>query len=241
MDRPVQAASILAVGMVLAGGLVGWGFKAGRAADRFVTVKGMTEREVEADLALWPLQLVTADNDLGSAQSRMDGMVERTRAFLTENGIGENQVTVQAFRVQDAQANPYQGSSAANRFIITQTLMVRSQEPEVVEAASQRVSELVENGVVLTSGQEYGPGGPTFLFSRLNDVKSEMLAEATGLAREAAAEFAQASGSRVGKIRQANQGVFQILPRDQTPGIREENQRMKMVRVVTTVQYLLEG
>jgi hypothetical protein len=95
--------------------------------------------------------------------------------------------------------------------------------------------------VVLTSGQDYGPGGPTFVFSGLNEVKSEMLAEATARAREAAAEFASASGSRVGKIRRANQGVFQILPRDQTPGIQEHNQRMKIVRVVTTVEYLLEG
>ncbi|MGM0668472.1 MAG: SIMPL domain-containing protein [Gemmatimonadota bacterium] len=241
MNRPVLSAGILAVGLMLAGGLMGWGFKAGRAADRFVTVKGMTEQEVEADLALWPLQIVTADNDLGAAQARMDGMVERTRAFLLDNGIEAGEVTIQAFRVQDAQANPYQGSGAPNRFIITQTLMVRSLEPEVVEAASQRVSELVQDGVVLTSGQEYGPGGPTFVFSRLNDVKSDMLAEATSRAREAAAEFAAASGSRVGKIRQASQGVFQILPRDQTPGIQEQNQRMKIVRVVTTVQYLLEG
>lgn len=241
MNRPVVAASILAVGIVLAGGFIGWGFNAGRSADRFVTVKGMTEREVEADLALWPLQLVTADNDLAAAQGRMDQMVERTRAFLRQNGIADDQVSIQAFRVQDAQANAYQGSGGANRFIITQTLMVRSQEPQVVEAASQRVSELVQNGVVLTSGQEYGPGGPTFVFSSLNAVKSEMLAEATARAREAAAEFAAASGSRVGKIRQANQGVFQILPRDQTPGIQEQNQRMKIVRVVTTVQYLLEG
>lgn len=241
MARPVLSAGILAVGLVLAGGLIGWGFKAGRAADRFVTVKGMTEQEVEADLALWPLQIVAADNDLGAAQTRMNGMVERTRAFFLDQGIGEEEVTIQAFRVQDAQANPYQGSGAPNRFIITQTLMVRSQDPGVVEAASQRVSELVQDGVVLTSGQEYGPGGPTFVFSRLNDVKSDMLAEATARAREAAAEFAAASGSRVGKIRQASQGVFQILPRDQTPGIQEQNQRMKIVRVVTTVQYLLEG
>ena len=241
MNRPVLSAAVLATGMIVAGGLVGWGFKAGRAADRFVSVKGMTEREVEADLALWPLQIVAADNDLGTAQARMDRMVDRTRAFLRDTGIPDEQVTIQAFRVQDAQANAYQGSGVSNRFIITQTLMVRSEEPTVLEAASQRVGELVQDGVVLTSGQEYGPGGPTFVFTRLNDVKSEMLAEATSRAREAAQEFASASGSRVGKIRQASQGVFQILPRDQTPGIQEQNQRMKIVRVVTTVEYLLEG
>ncbi len=241
MNRTVTAAAVLAAGMMVAGALVGWGFQAGRSSDRFVTMKGMSEMEVEADLALWPLQIVAADNDLAAAQARMDLWVERTRAFLRENGITDDQVSIRAYRVQDAQANPYQGSVGANRFIITQTLMVRSEQAAALEAASQKVGELVQAGVVLTSGQEYGPGGPTFVFTRLNDVKSEMLADATARAREAAQEFAQASGSRVGKIRQASQGVFQILARDQAPGQEEQNQRMKTIRVVTTVEYLLEG
>ncbi len=234
-------AALLALGMVLAGALVGSGFKAGRSADRFVTVKGVSEREVVADLALWPLQLVAASNDLGTAEERMAEMVDLTRRFLQNNQVSEDQVTVQSFKVTDAEANPYQGANAANRFIITQTLLVRSEEPDLLQAASQQVAELVDAGVVLTSGQEYGPGGPTYLFTRLNDLKPEMLAEATSRALEAAREFASASQSEVGKIRQANQGVFQILPRDPAPGQQESNQLYKIVRVVTTVEYLLEG
>jgi hypothetical protein len=241
MRNHSASAVVLAVGFVLSGLLIGGGFKAGRSTDRFVTVKGISEREVEADLALWPLQIVTADNDLSAAQDRMDRMVSLTRAFLRARAIADDQITVQSFRVTDAQANPYQGGGAPNRFIITQTLMVRSEEPHLVLAASQQVGELVDAGVVLTSGQEYGPGGPTFVFTRLNDLKPDMLAEATARALEAAREFAAASESRVGKIRRANQGVFQILPRDAAPGQQEHNQLFKTVRVVTTVEYLLEG
>jgi len=234
-------ALVLSLGIVVAGGFIGNGFRAGRSSDRFVTVKGVSERDAQADLALWPLQIVAAENDLAVAQGHMDRMVERTRTFLRESGVSDDQVTVQAFRVRDAEAERYGGGPITNRFIITQTLMVRSEDPESLQAASQRVGELVEAGVVLTSGQEYGPGGPTFLFTRLNDLKPEMLAEATARAREAAEEFASASGGRVGKIRRANQGVFQILPRDPAPGQQEENQLFKTVRVVTTVEYLLEG
>ena len=241
MRNHIAAAVILALGIFLGGTMIGSGFKAGRAADRFVTVKGIAEREVEADLALWPLQIVTADNDLSAAQARMERMVALTRQFLREKEIPDDQVTIQSFKVTDAQANPYQGGNTSNRFIITQTLMVRSEDPHRVLAASQEVGELVDAGVVLTSGQEYGPGGPTFVFTRLNDLKPEMLAEATGRALEAAREFASASGSEVGKIRQASQGVFQILPRDAAPGQQEQNQLFKTVRVVTTVEYLLEG
>ncbi len=232
---------ILAAGLVIGSALMGSGFRAGRSTDRFVTVKGVAEREVEADLALWPLQIVTADNDLAVAQTRMNRAVEQTRAFLGENGITDEQLTIQSFRVTDTQAERMGGTVAVNRFIITQTLMVRSEEPRVLQAAAQRVGELVQAGVVLTSGQQYGPGGPTYLFKGLNDLKPAMLAEATGRAREAAVEFAAASGSGVGKIRRANQGVFQILPRDPAQGQQEQNQLFKTVRVVTTVEYLLEG
>ena len=241
MRNYVVPAGILGVGIALAGLMVGLGFWGGRTADRFVTVKGVSEREVEADLALWPLQIVAADNDLSTAQSRMNRMVDDTRSFLRDSGVADDQITVQSFSVRDAQADRYGGGPAPNRFIITQTLMVRSEEPRLLAAAAQRVGELVQSGVVLTSGQEYGPGGPTFLFTRLNDLKPDMLAEATARAREAAEEFARSSGSRVGKIRQANQGVFQILPRDPAVGQQEQNQLNKIVRVVTTVEYLLKG
>jgi len=167
--------------------------------------------------------------------------VEDTRAFLRDVGVSDDQISVQSFRVRDTQAELYGGGPAPNRFIITQTLMVRSETPGTLASAAQRVGELVQSGVVLTSGQEYGPGGPVFIFSGLNGLKPEMLAEATERAREAAQEFAAASGSEVGKIRRANQGVFQILPRDPAPGQQEQHQLHKTVRVVSTIEYLLEG
>ena len=245
MDAPSRQllvpAAVLALGIALGGLFLGIGFRAGRSADRYVTVKGAVEREVEANLAVWPLQLVTAANDLGAAQAEARRRVELTRAFLSQNGIVADQITVQGFRVTDTEANPYQSGQVANRFIITQTLMVRSEDPQSVLAASQRIGDLVDAGVVLISGEEYGPGGPTFLFTRLNDLKPAMLAEATSRTREAADQFASSSGSRVGGIRRANQGVFEILPRDPVPGQGEQNQIFKTVRVVATVEYLLEG
>jgi hypothetical protein len=116
---------------------------------------------------------------------------------------------------------------------------VRSEEPRVVQTASQDVGTLVEAGVVLVSGQEYGPGGPAYIFRGLNDIKPAMLAEATARAREAAFEFANDSGSELGGIRRANQGVFEILPRDPAPGVMEQNRIEKTIRVVATVEYFL--
>jgi len=119
-------------------------------------------------------------------------------------------------------------------------VMVRSSDPDRIFAASQAVGDLIDAGVVLSSGEEYGPGGPTFVFTRLNDLKPEMIAEATASARVAAQQFAQDSRSDIAGIRRANQGVFVILPRDEAPGIAEQTQLFKKVRVVSTIDYLLK-
>ena len=117
--------------------------------------------------------------------------------------------------------------------------MVRSNNPDVVFEANQKVSELVNGGVRAEFVRREGGGGPTYLFTKLNDIKPPMIAEATASARQAAEQFAKDSGSALGSIRQATQGYFSILPRDQAPGIEEAQQRQKIVRVVTTVEYYL--
>jgi uncharacterized protein len=240
LDASVAAALILALGLAVAGGMIGYGFLRGRAADRYVEVKGLAEREVTADLALWPLRYVSTGSDLTIAQAGLTRSTRQVFAFLTRHGIDTTAVQLQALEVSDADANRFPGERAGPRFVIQQTVIVRSRTPDVVMAASQRVSELVAGGVILSSSGEYGVGGPTFLFTRLNQLKPAMVAEATANARRAAQQFASDSRTDLGAIRQANQGVFVILPRDQAPGVNESGQLQKVVRVVSTVQYFLE-
>jgi hypothetical protein len=232
---------ILAAAIALAGLFVGLGFARGRASDRFVVVKGVDERPVRADLAIWPLHLVAADDDLGRAHARIEDNVRRVRAFLAQQGVDSTDVALQDFSVSDAQANQYAGATrAGSRFVIKQTVIVRSTDPVRIQRASQRVGDLVTAGVVLSSGAEYGGGGgPTFVFTKLNTLKPDMIARATARAREAAEQFARDSRASLGGIKQANQGVFEILARDQAPGINEPSQIEKTVRVVSTVEYFL--
>jgi hypothetical protein len=232
--------AIIAVGLALAGLFVGAGFARARSADRFVTVKGISEREVKADLAIWPLRIVAASDDLTSANAQLQSSLEKIRTFLTANRVDATQATLQDFSVADAQTNQYSGGTAAGaRFVIRQTVVVRSTNPETIRAASQKVSELVSAGVVLSSGGEYGSGGPTFVFTGLNKLKPEMIGEATSRARESAEQFARDSKSGIGGIRRASQGIFEILPRDQAEGITEASQIVKTVRVVSTIDYAL--
>jgi hypothetical protein len=239
-ERPVLQQSILALGLALAGAFVGYGFMRGHATDRIVSVKGVSEREARANLALWPLHLVIAEADLRVAYARLNDEMHQVRRFLASNGIDTTRLEVQGFSVTDARANQSRDADPGSRYVLRQTIMLRSTEPEKVLAASQRVGELVAAGVVLSSGEEYRSGGPTFLFTDLNKLKPQMIAEATARAREAAEQFANDSHSRLGGIRQASQGVFAILPRDQAEGITEESQIAKTVRVVSTVEYFLK-
>ncbi len=228
---------ILAIAAILSASLISDGLTGLRTGDRFVTVKGVAEREVQADLALWPLRFVATGTTLDEAREKARGSRDSIMAFLKLQAIDTEAVELQRLDVTDTRANPYQDSGNEHKFIINQTLMVRSDNIDRIRQAAQSVGELVDSGVILSS--DYGPAGPTYLFNRLNDIKPEMIAEATAAAREAAAQFARDAKTELGDLRRANQGVFQILARDQAPGISEEQQPVKTVRVVTTVEYYL--
>lgn len=240
--RDWAAAGIIAAGLAIGGLFVGSGFSRMRTSDRYVTVKGISERQVKADLAIWPLHLVAADNDLAKAHAQLESSVARIKTFLTSYQIDSAQAELQDFSVADAATNQYSsGERAGSRYVIRQTVVIRSLKPDLVRNASQHVGELVSAGVVLSSGGEYGSGGPTFVFTGLNELKPKMIGEATARARESAEQFARDSHSDLSGIKTASQGVFEILPRDQAQGISEESQIMKTVRVVSTIEYALKN
>lgn len=232
----LAAAVLLAAGFAAAGWFVGRGFLEARAGDRFVTVKGLAEREVQADLALWPMRFVATSNSLAEAQQKVVADAGKIIAFLGAQGLPPETVSVQSLEVNDLLAQAYRSGPIESRFIVSQTLLVRTTDPLKVERASQNIGALVAAGVVLSNE---GQSGPVYLFTKLNDIKPAMIAEATKSAREGAEQFAADSGSRIEGIRRATQGLFQILPRDDTPGMTQEKQVAKTVRVVSTIDYAL--
>ncbi len=234
----VVSALIIGLCAIVAASLLSQGLMGLRTADRYVTVKGMAEREVQADLALWPIRFVATGSTLDEAQNKARSSREAIMAFLKLQAIDQSAVELQRLDVTDTRANPYAGNISEQQYIINQTLMVRSTDIDRIRQAAQNVSELVDSGVVLSS--DYGPSGPTYLFNGLNDIKPAMIAEATTAARESAQQFARDAEAKLGSLRRANQGVFQILARDQAPGVSEQQQPVKTVRVVSTFDYYLE-
>ncbi|WP_207260070.1 SIMPL domain-containing protein [Desulfovibrio sp. Huiquan2017] len=235
MERRPVAPSLL-TGIILALGFVAgcWVLASAlvdfKAMDRYVSVKGLAEREVAADLAMWPISFsVAADTlpDLDAALARSRGEV---MAFLKEQGLDAAEIMNAAPRVQENQYNS-PNQRPAHRYTAQAVITVRSNDIATVKKAMSAAGELVPRGVLLVRDYEFRP---TFAFTGLNSIKPDMIAEATRNARDAAKQFAEDSGSRVGGIRRASQGYFSLQDRDQyTPEI-------KKVRVVTSVDYFLE-
>ena len=229
---------ILAVAIIFAGGAIQTGLKEFRSIDRTVMMKGLAERDVVADLAIWNLSYTETGNDLTALQDTMDRKGQIILNFLKNNGLSADEVELQDVRVQDLMAQSYrQNNATENRYILTQSYLVRTNNIDAAAAASKKLGDLIRQGVVFAQSSSTAP---TYLYTKLNEVKPEMIAEATKNAREAAQEFAKNSGQKVGSIKYASQGVFQILPRDQTYAVPESQQKNKTVRVVSTIQFYLE-
>ena len=224
--------SVLAVGMIGGGYMIGKGLFAARASERVVTVKGLAEREVPANLAMWPIVFSTTGNDLVAVQGTLDASAKKIFAFLERRGFAASDYSLSSPRVTDreAQGGRMRGE-AGDRYVAEQTVTLRSGKIAAVKESMQRSGELIREGVALVRSYEYNT---TFLYTALDAIKPAMIAEATKDARKAAEQFARDSGSRVGAIRNAQQGYFDISDRDPF------SPEIKKIRVVTTVQYFLE-
>ncbi|MES1955596.1 SIMPL domain-containing protein [Salinisphaera hydrothermalis] len=228
------------LGVCLIVGLVGGGHylqaaaRTWQAANHSVTVKGLAERDVPANLALWPLHFSTNSSSLGAAQQKIDAQAQTVRQFLHAAGFVDKEITLTSPQVSDEWANlpASQRGSADDRYKAEATMLVRTPKIQAVKKAMPRVGELIGRGVLLSPNYNYRT---EFLFTDLNRIKPRMIAEATANARAAARQFAKDSGSHVGAIRHASQGYFSISDLDSyTPEI-------KKVRVVTTIDYALDN
>lgn len=221
----------LLAGLALLGYLVSHSLTQLKLMERSVEVKGLSEREVAADIAIWPITFSEPGNDLVQLYQSVQEKNNLVVKFLQDNGFSADEITVSAPAVVDKQAREY-GDSGANsrfRYTATSTITVYSKKVDEVRQTMIKLVDLGKQGIAI-AGEGYNT---QFLYTGLNQIKPAMIEEATRNAREAANKFAKDSDSSLGKIKRANQGQFSIDNRDSsTPHI-------KKVRVVSTVEYYL--
>ena len=232
-DNKTAAATVL--GLLLAMGLLGAGYFIGhavqkaRSLDRFVTVKGLAEREFRANLCIWPIGFKTTGNALPEIYAGIASDKQAIIDFLTNNGFDAAEVFSAPPRLTDYHAQAYYGNQRPpNRYSAESTVTLRTEQVKKARKVMQASGALIKSGVVLQTSYQ-----PEYLFTQLNAIKPEMIATATKNARKAAEQFAVDSGSRVGAIRKATQGLFSITNRD------AYSPDYKKIRVVTTVEYFL--
>ncbi|MBQ8785581.1 MAG: SIMPL domain-containing protein [Alphaproteobacteria bacterium] len=229
---------ILSLGVALGGFFPGYYYYRSKADANYVTVKGLAEMNVKADLGVWDIKYIVTGNDLAKSQSKMTEQQNLIILFLKKLGFEDNEIMVQRTETNDLMANPYRSDSQNSfRYILTQTIQVKSTNVDLVEKAVNSTGSLISQGIVFDNNS-YMP--VSYIFTKINEIKPQMLEAATKNAMAAANEFAKSSNTKVGKIRKANQGVFSILPREQTANASEMNRIEKKVRVVSTIEYYLD-
>lgn len=229
----IISAIILSLGLAVTGLTVRSGMIKFKSMDRSVVVKGLAEREVKADKVTWPLVY----KELGNDPSEMYDILERKNnkvvVFLKSAGIKSDEININPPVISDRQADNYGNEIMTFRYKATSVITVVSSDVDKVRTLMRRQAELMKQGIALVS-EDYGGNSVTYEFTGLNDIKPQMVEEATKKARETAVKFAEDSQCDIGGIKTAQQGQFSIEDRDAT------SPYIKRVRVVTTIEYFLE-
>lgn len=229
----IISALIVAMGLSLLGTSIRSGIVTFKDRDRCVAVKGLAEREVEANKVTWPLTFKEVGNDPTEMYNQIERKNKIVVDFLKAGGLKDEEISVNSPTISDRQANTYSNEVMTYRYVAKSVITVTSTNVQKVRTLIGKQSELMRQGVAL-SAEDYDTGSVDYTFTGLNDIKPEMVEEATKNARATAQKFAEDSECELGGIRNATQGQFSIEDRDAyTPFI-------KRIRVVSTIEYSLK-
>jgi len=220
----------IALGLIVFGYELSESFLKAKSLERTVSVKGLAEEYVKADVAIFPITLQVADNDLNYLNTKLKSDLKKTLDFLRSRGFADSEISYTAPVVNDKLANSYGNSNIKLRYSARVTVTVYTKKIDKVLKLQKELLKLNEEGVLI----KVDPYNIQYIYTKLNSIKPKMIEKATQNARKAAQKFAKDSHSKLGKIKQAFQGYFSITDRDSnTPYI-------KKVRVVTNVIYYLD-
>lgn len=228
-------ALLIALSLIIAGYFIGNMHKTAKEYDRSVEVKGLSEREVAADLAVWPVTITLTGNELSTLRKDIENQKQELMDFFKRMGFQQDELSQGVLNINDVRANPYNNPNQNTdyRYLATAEFAIRTSDIARLQSALAASPELLEKGVLLGSKNSWRP--IEYIFTGLNELKPSMIEEATKNAREVAERFARDSEAKVGEIRQARQGLFSISDRD------ENTPQIKVVRVVSTLTFQLEN
>ena len=222
------SALLLALGFTAAGYFIGDGVSGRKGGARIISVKGLSEREVPASVAIWDVGYSAAGNELPAVNQQLAESTKAVLEFLKAAGFDEKDTAIQPPSVRDVSMEPREKDAPPppERYRAHQSVLLRTTKVDAIKPALASISKLMTGGVLLS-----GHAQPNYIFNRLNEIKPDMIQEATKNARIAAEQFSRDSQTALGKLKSAAQGWFQVENRDAATPER------KIVRVVVDVQY----
>lgn len=237
----------IVIGLGLNGIFIGRAIQRFKKEDRFISVKGFSEREVKANLAVWTIKTRVTTNDITEGSKKIEADKQKIVNFLLQKGIKQTEIFQQDLKVVDKMAREYGNSDIGSfRYIIENAMQVRSENVDTIQNVKRMTDELLKVGVVISNIEDYRPS-VQYLFTKLNEIKPAMLLEATQNAKQAALEFTKESNVSLGPLKKANQGLFTIVDRDDFIAGQSEggyggnvNDIFKKVRVVVNFEYSID-
>ncbi len=227
----------LAVGMVVSSLVLAWAYSNGKKGTEVVTVTGSARKRIKSDMVKWSAEVSYRAPKLAGAYQLLAENVPRVKEYLKKKGIAEDQITISAISSRTLDGRDQNGNTTSEiiGYSLSQRVDVRSSEVELISKIARESTELIKEGILLNSNS------PRYFYTKLSDLKIEMLGEAAKNARLRADRIASSTGSSIGTIRSARMGVMQITAADSTEvsdyGINDTSSIEKDVTAVVNVKF----
>ena len=233
----IAAVGLFSIGLATSGYLLGDGLRRAKSAERSISVRGVSERDVTADLATWTISFSQEGPELNSVNSRVERQSAAVRQFFAAAGFKSTEISDSGVSFNRSHTTNDEGKRIETVVTVKRSVELRTADVMKVRAAHGKLAALLNDGVELDGSSL------SYNFTRLNQLKPEMIAEATKRARTSAEQFAHDSGAHVGQIRTASQGYFSVGARDGADGEEASatDSPFQKVRVVTSVDYDVAG
>ncbi len=208
-NRITIAALILGVAMIICFFLVAGALKFRTSSGETIVVTGLAEKDFNSDLIVWTGFYARKSLDLRSAYAQLKADENTIRSYLAGKGVAANEMIFSSVELNKEfeYRQDINGRSLGQEFTgynLRQTVKVESSNVDKIEKISREVTELIESGV------EFNSQAPAYYNTKLTEVKMQLLAEASKDARQRAETIAENAGSKLGRLKKANTGVFQI-------------------------------
>ena len=202
----------LALGLVMSAIIFGWFYSNAKKGDEAITVTGSAKKRIKSDLVVWNAGVSVESPQLSSAYQQLSGDIPKIKQYLIGKGIPEDQMTVSSISTTKLHKQDKDGieTSEVTGYSLSQSIEVRSNDVEKIAQVAREATELINQGILIDSG------APQYYYTKIGDLKIEMLGEAAKDAKTRAEQIASSTGNSIGSVRSARMGVLQITASDST-------------------------